>query len=377
MVMRIPSEVTDGDGEEIRIHRAWPRSDGSLVVEGREAGSRRIRAGHIDDDGRIVMMPFREDPALPGLSLEAPAGDLLVHRLKRRAVVRLEGQYRKFISRGKASSVAHAHLSAAACLAGTGLVVPDVVASDDSSVTLAAVPGISLHELGRRVGADSGPPSSSRAAEGHAPWEGWDQAWKHWTHRWPEFVRAPVALGSLPGARCHTPEDEAGTVKRWIDFAVSFEALGVSEDRLRSASASVAGSLLDGVSPVRLAHRDLHDKQVLVDPGSGSLGIIDCDTLAVAEPALDLANLSVHLDFRVAQGLLSADAAALGKHRIGEVAEILGVPQSRFDAYASASALRLACIYAFRPPYRATARTWFSQLEERLKTRIPSVGMAL
>lgn len=369
--MRLPGELSDGNGEELRIRRAWPRSDGSLVVEGREAGSDRVRAGHIDADGRVSVVPFREDPALRGLSSEAPTGDLLVHRLKRRAVVRLKGQYRKFISRGKASSVAHAHLSAAACLAGSGLAVPDVVASDDSSVTLAAVPGMSLHELGRMAGADCGPPFSSRAAHVYAPWEGWGQAWELWTLRWPEFVNAQVALGSFPGTRCHTPEDEAGTVERWVDFAVDFEALGVSENRLRNASASVVGFLLGGESPVRLAHRDLHDKQVLIDPGSGSLGIIDCDTLALAEPALDLANLSIHLDFRVAQGLLSPGAAALGKHRIREVAEVLEVPEVRFDAYAAATALRLACIYAFRPPYRATARIWFSRLEERLKTRTP------
>jgi hypothetical protein len=266
--------------------------------------------------------------------------------------------------------IANSHRAAAAALAGSELVVPDVVASDDNSVTLTAVPGLSLHDLGRTVGTGDGPRPASPAGEGTPPLDRWDRAWELWAHTWPRFVGASVSPGPSVDARAHSAEDEALTIERWIDLAVSFDALGVSEERLRRAAASVVRSLLAGGSPAGLAHRDLHDKQVLVDLPTCSVGLIDCDTLAVAEPALDLANLSVHLDFRVAQGLLPAGAAVLGKERIRKAAESLQVPDSRFEAYASATALRLACIYAFRPPYRAIARTWFSGFEASLLTRI-------
>ncbi|WP_299165628.1 aminoglycoside phosphotransferase family protein [uncultured Arthrobacter sp.] len=363
---RIPGEVADDDGKIVRIHRAWPRRGGSLIVEGREIGSDRVRAGRIDAGGRASMVPFAHDPALPALSAEGLSGELLVHRLKRRAVVRSDGQYRKFVAGGKASAVADAHRVAVRALAGSGLEVPDVVASDEYSVTLTAVPGMSLFELGRTSGPANGtiaPGNGGGAGQGAL--EAWERSWRLWAMRWPEFVGGPGSTDASMAARIHSAADEVRTVERWLELG-AFNALGVSERRLRGAAAGVAQSLLAGTSPVRLAHRDLHDKQVLVDPDQGSVGIIDCDTLSVAEPALDLANLSVHLDFRVAQNLLSAGAAALGKQHIRETAQALEIPPARFEAYASATAIRLACIYAFRPPYRTVARTWFNALETRL-----------
>lgn len=368
MVNRIPGEVPDDDGRIVRIHRAWPRRGGSLIVEGREIGSDRIRAGRIDADGRASIVPFAHDPALPALSTEGSSGELLVHRLKRRAVVRSDGQYRKFIAGGKASAVAGAHLAAVKALAGSGLEVPDVVASDEHSVTLTAVPGMSLFELGRTSGAAIGTiaPDSSGGAGG-AALEAWERSWKLWADRWPQFVGGPATTAASMAARGHSAADEVRTIERWLELG-AFDALGVSEGRLRGVAAGVAKSLLADTSPARLAHRDLHDKQILVDPDQGSVGIIDCDTLSIAEPALDLANLSVHLDFRVAQNLLSAEAAALGKQHIQETAWALEISPARFEAYASATAIRLACIYAFRPPYRTVARTWFNDLEARLVT---------
>jgi hypothetical protein len=376
--MKVPGEIPDGDGNTVQIRRAWPRGDGSLIVEGREGGSGRIRAGRIDAGGRASMVPFCADPALPGLSSAAVSGDLLVHRLKRRAVVRSDGLYRKFIAGGKAAAVADAHLAAVARLAESGLKASDVVASDRHSVTLTAVTGVSLHDLGRgsgaglqlapalgASGAGLGPAPEPGAGDGFTPLDAWGHAWELWADKWPQFVGASVSAGSMLAARVHSAQDEVRTVERWVELTTAFDALGVSEDRLQGVAASATRSLLAGASPARPAHRDLHDKQILVDSDSGSVGIIDFDTLAVAEPALDLANLSVHLDFRVAQGLLSGGAAALGKQHIQRAAETLQVPDSRFEAYAFATALRLACIYAFRPPYRHVARAWFNAVDTR------------
>lgn len=351
--MRIPDELMDDQGKQVNVLRAWPRGDGSLVIEGREESTGRVRAGRIDAQGRTLLVPFRTDPSLPGLASDAPAGELLVHRLKRRAVIRTDGHYRKFIAGGKAPAVTAAHRAASSCLTGSGLHAPDVVASDEFSVTLTAVPGLSLHELGRSLAAQR---------------DQWEQGWKLWADRWPVFVRTARSARSAV-TRAHSAGDEVATVERWTRLALSTGALHVPETRVRDALASVARSLMAGGSCAGMAHRDLHDKQILADAGSGSVGIIDCDTLAVAEPALDLANLSVHLDFRVAQGLLPTSAAAVGKHHVRAAAESLRVPEARLNAYAQATALRLACIYAFRPPYRTTAHTWFADLEANLHSR--------
>lgn len=375
MVLKVPTEVFDTSGERILIHRAWPRDDGSVVIEGREDGSGRVRAGRINPGGHPSLVPFCEDPSLPGLSpSRVSGGELLVHRLKRRAVVRSDGQFRKYVAGGKAAAVARAHVTAAARLAGSGLAVPDVVAADRHSVTLAAVPGVNLHDLAKSASNGDGMQESAGNADS-APWARWSRAWELWADRWPRFVGAqevggPLGAGPLVVAQSHTAEHEAGVVERWIDLAVSFEALEVSQHRLRSASASVVRTLRSGESPAMLSHRDLHDKQILIDPNTGTVGVIDCDTLARAEPALDLANLSVHLEFRVAQGLLSASAAAIGQHHIRTVAEVLQVPEERFNAYALATALRLACIYAFRPPYREVAHAWLCRIEPLCETNI-------
>ncbi|MDF9278664.1 phosphotransferase [Arthrobacter sp. EH-1B-1] len=372
--MHIPVELPNDGGPPVRIHRVWPRSDGSLVIEGREPRTGRIRAGRIDAEGCASLVPFRDDRALPGLDAD-PSGELLVHRLKRRAVVRADGRYTKFLAGGKAAAVRDAHLAAAAGLAGSGVVAPDVVAASEHSITLSAVPGVSLHDLGRGLDAGTWSASGVGSDHGSRPLDAWSRAWALWAERWPAFVGTSISNEPSMAARIHSAQDEVRTLERWVGLAVEFDALGVSEDRLRRVSASVGTSLLNSSSPAGLAHRDLHDKQVLVDPGTRSVGIIDCDTLALAEPALDLANLAIHLNFREAQGLLPAGTATVGGHYIHEVAEVLAVPFPRFEAYAAATALRLACVYAFRPPYRDMASTWFSELEERLGKRTFLSGM--
>lgn len=364
-MITVPAVLRDGRGAEVRTDRAWPREDGTVILEGRDVRSGQVRAGRVDAQGRSFVTPFGTDAALPGLTAAVHDGELLVHRLKRRAVVRGQGVYRKFVAGGKARAVAEAHLRAASGLAGSGLSVPDVVACRSDSITLTAVAGRSLHELGRALDDDRSP----GAHDSSDAWNHWDQAWELWALRWPQFVRAPSNARSFPSARAHAAEDEVRTLDRWIRLTVSFGALGVPEDRLRSTAASVAALLLAGTSPAQLSHRDLHDKQVLVEAGTDSVGIIDCDTLAVAEPALDLANLGVHLDFRAAQGVLPPAAAALAKRHIDGAARTLLVPEERFEAYASAAALRLACVYAFRPAFAETAKSWFHEVEASLHQR--------
>ncbi len=365
MVIQVPAQVADQLGSLLEVRRAWPGKGGRLLFEAVELISGRLRAGSIDEAGLPRVTPYGEDPVLQGLSAAVAAGgDLLVHRYQRRAVVRSHETYRKFVAPGRTPLVEASHTAAAGVLGQAGFTVPDVVASDETSVTFSAIHGLSVHELAQN--GDRLAHGESSAGEAVHQDE-WNRAWGLWSQCWPKFALSPEAHGAnLPAILRHTPTDEAKIVNTWVDRTVSAGALGVSSQRLIRAGSRVVSMLAADPDPLVMAHRDLHDKQLLFDPAANTLGVIDCDTLALAEPALDLANLAVHLDFRVAQGLLSPARSSRGRLAIFDTAASSGVRGERLTAYAAATALRLACIYAFRPPYRHLAVQWFGRVEEAL-----------
>lgn len=354
MVTTVPESMTDRSGRELKVHRAWPKDGGRLIFEASDAENGQIRAGTIESDGRVRLSPFAEDPLLTGLPGAAAQGQLLVHRYKRRAVVRDAVGFTKLLVPGKADGVAASHRLMRALAQPSGIVMPDVVSQHSAGVTLTAVHGVSFHELGQAV---TVPSAEAR----------WEQAWQQWAVRWPRLAVAPAVSGG-PELPTHSTRDEARTVSRWVNQVQEFGALAISADRLQGASSQVARLLISG-APERsvLSHRDLHDKQLLFNADSGSVGLIDCDTVSVAEPALDLANLLVHIDFRRAQGVFSAAAASTAEQAILETASAMKVSGTRMHAYSAATRLRLACLYAFRPPYRAVAHFWFERLEADLR----------
>ncbi len=341
----IPTTVTDSDGSRLTVRRTWPDDDGRLTLEAVDSTG-RLRAGRLTPGHDAELVPYGEDPRLPGLAAAGGAGELLVHRFRKRAVVRATGAYLKVLPLGKAGGVAAAHVTAARLAEAAGIDVPRVLSVEAGTLTLSVVPGTSLHDLGR-----------SRTDESHAAAE---RAWSSWAERWPGFA-APVPANdvALPSYR---PEDEIRTLSLWVARCEAFDVLPVESATLRAAAGWAIDRLSAGTpqAPV-LAHRDLHDKQVLVPEGTGSaggVGLIDCDTLTLAEPALDLANLLVHLDFREAQGLLDPSIRAAGERAIRAVAGELLVPADRLAAYAESTRVRLACVYAFRPQWRELAGEW-------------------
>ncbi|MBG6180258.1 phosphotransferase [Arthrobacter sp. CAN_A1] len=365
MVTTIPETVTDRAGRQLTIHRAWPRQGGRLIFEASDSDGGQIRAGSVGADGRVRLSPFAEDPVLSGLPGAAAQGELLVHRYKRRAVVRDAVGFTKLLAPGKADEVAASHRFMRSLAQPSGIVVPDVVVHHPESVTLTAVHGASFHELGQASPPANHPaaPPTHRVAE-----ETWAAAWQEWSKRWPLLAvsqhSAAAGAAELP---THGTRDECRTVSRWVNYAQEFGVLPVAADRLQRASAHVSRLLISGAPQTAvLSHRDLHDKQLLFNPESGSVGLIDCDTVTVAEPALDLANLLVHIDLRRAQGVYSAAAARTAKKAILGTASVMDVSEVRLNAYAASTKLRLACLYAFRPAYRSVAHQWFERLEHEL-----------
>ncbi len=83
--------------------------------------------------------------------------------------------------------------------------------------------------------------------------------------------------------------------------------------------------------------------------------MIDCDTLALADPTLDLANLLVHLEFRGGTG----GARRVGEQAVREMAAEQRVPLQRMAAHATSTRLLLAFVYAVRPQWQELAARWF------------------
>ncbi|WP_147899848.1 phosphotransferase family protein [Serinicoccus profundi] len=105
-----------------------------------------------------------------------------------------------------------------------------------------------------------------------------------------------------------------------------------------------------------VAHRDLHDGQLLWD--GQRIGVIDLDTVCRAEPALDLANLAVHAALRQAQGVWTIAAADVVREAVAEAARAGKVPQARLGLARRATVARLVAVYSLRPRWRDVVLEW-------------------
>lgn len=96
------------------------------------------------------------------------------------------------------------------------------------------------------------------------------------------------------------------------------------------------------------AHRDFYDKQVL--SGDSRTVLLDCDTLALADPALDYGNFIAHLFWRAQQHSEHAASIVEGITRFRAAYTNDSIEfQNRASWWTRAALLRLACIYTWRP----------------------------
>jgi aminoglycoside phosphotransferase (APT) family kinase protein len=151
-----------------------------------------------------------------------------------------------------------------------------------------------------------------------------------------------VEAGDFPAVRAAT-----GLLLRFLTATLAERSKRTDGQSAAAAARRLAS--LPPVVPVPI-HRDLHDKQVLVEPGGG-IGVLDFDTLALGDPALDLGNLLAHLDLRALQHRCSeVDAERLGAALLDGYGTRTTL-RERAAAYAQATRVRLACVYAFRPSW--------------------------
>lgn len=330
--------VTDRDGgSEVdlahplltSIRRAWPAADGGLICEGRDAEG-LLRAGSIDAHGSAWVAPYATDAKLPAL-LPPYDATLAVHRLGKRAVVIGRDEVTKYLRRGKAQGIADATATVNTLCERAGLGSAPVTEIGEAHLKFALLPGTTLHAL-----ADDG-------------LDGWKALEEHWPALAQQDADLPV----------HTPEKEAHVLRTWHKHALRHDSvpslgmLGIAVDEVCAdlAAADQQSPHAQWVS----AHRDLHDKQLLWD--GQTLNILDLDTAARAEAALDLGNLLAHVELRIVQGHFPAAMRPALAETISTIADALGVSAQRLSTYEKASRLRLSFVYSFRP----SAQSWLAE----------------
>ena len=377
---RLPLRLDDGEAG-YRLVRAWPRSPEHMLVEVHPDGQESVTvAGQWFADpatlaqmarttpaparrvGPVLLQPDGADAQLPALAevLAEPGAQLIGHRPGRRAVVRvpglrLEGDvFVKVVRKARRAEDVVRRGQLMRALVGTEVVVPELVEADLSRGV------VRWSDVGGRTLSDLGHSWSSEEAY---------DAWK----------RAGRAIALLHAADPELVEDrhdddaEVAGADRWLGPAIAHGRL--DPETVARAREQVVAALADlpGGPAVGVLHRDLHDRQVLLRP-DGRIGLIDVDTLAVGERAVDLANVLVHLELRQAQGQLVPEAAAgaweglraglhTGATERGEQ-EVLARALERLPAYVLACRLRMAAIYSFRPRWHHLARALLDAVVE-------------
>lgn len=308
------------------VRRAWPRGRDIVVELVDDDGL--VRAGRGRPDGPVAVQAPGSDPDLPGLgpAVERAGGaeHVVAHRLGRRAVVRHGTTWVKVVRPPKVAAVADRHRLVAAAIAGTGVGVASLVAVDEGegALLLGHLDGVTLLDH----------PDPVRAAARV------DAALRAW------------AAGPVPATLpVHDAGAEQAVLRAWADDAMAHEVVPPTLWPALAAAVADATSALAtlGARPLTLSHRDLHEAQVLV--ADDRVSLLDLDTAARADPALDRGNLLAHVDLAAALGTLDSGTAAavacvLDPDHDGAVA-----------AYRAAARARLVAVHAFRPATRAGA----------------------
>jgi hypothetical protein len=332
----VPLSADDETGATWQVRRAWPaKTPGDYVLEVLTPGRPGVRGARLRR-GRFKLIPL-DDPRLPALQAEAQHGEVISYR-PYHAVIRAVGRYIKVFPPGRAVVPAERCARLDILLdAGTFSTPRILLRGSQDVIVFSALPGKTLSELGGKEAA-----VSDEAFAG--AWEKWSRAWVAQLNG-PDGPAAQSVLSSLP---LHPAELEAADVwrrvNRWLRHHENVPESSSPGDALRAAAEQVTLNLLRSApDPLVWAHGDLHDRQIIVteDPSSPP-GLLDLDSTARAEAALDLANLDVHLELHLRQNHMTPARYLTAHTQVLAAAEELHVSPDRFRAYSDAIWLRLA-----------------------------------
>ncbi len=309
------------------IRRAWPGTHGTIVFEQQDSRG-RLRAGRIDPAGTARLTGYATDPMLPDLA-PPETGELVVHRLNRRAVILGKDQVIKSLRPGKAERVANASMQVGGLCRTAGLDAARVLATTPAQIRFSRLPGRTLQRLGA-AGLDG---------------------WARFAESWPALARQQAGLPA------HSASDEVAVLMHWLAVTERFGALA-ELPRLQRAVTRTCRDLGAAADPAAVLHRDLHDGQLLWD--GKRLSVLDLDTAARGEAALDLGNLWAHIELRGVQGLFPQATRDRVFAHLDRLAPQLDIGPARFECYRQAARLRLAFVYAFRPDARVWLDRWIA-----------------
>lgn len=341
------------EGQGLGLVRAHPRRDrlhldlvddrghrviGQWIVaaetaEAVAAATEAVAPGRVRLLGsHLVLQSGGADRRLKTLAPLVDAGaDLVVHRPERRAVVRTgEGEdltFTKVVRPARTAGIVRRMEQAAAV---PGLTAPRITAADEEkgTIRMSTLPGRTLHDL---LAVDV--PAGVSRSVGEAV---------RTLHSAVEVEVEGMVVRDL-GA-------EVDTTRGLLDLARLHRALGrraldaLDRDVAQAASAVVAAG---PVGERAVLHRDLHDKQLLID--DCRVGMLDVDTLGLGDPALDLGNLLAHLDLRVQQGWMTERTACDVEEGVLEGYAPGERTLCATAGYRALTRARLRALYAFRP----------------------------
>ena len=324
---RLHLDLADADGDRVVgqwIGEAQTAETVAAATDSVASGRVRLLGNH------LVVQAGGADRRLRSLApLVAAGADLVVHRPERRAVVRTgEGESRTFTKVVRPSRTADLAQRMTRAAAVPGLLAPRVVATDESAGTIemSTLPGRTLHDL-----LTDGMPAGTAEAIGAA-------------------VRTLHTAPDVDGVGGHDLGAEVDVTRALLDLARLHHALEPRTLDALDRDAARAASVVIGAGPVggrSLLHRDLHDKQLLVD--DGRVGMLDVDTIVLGDAALDLGNLLAHLDLRVRQGWTLPSTAAEVEDGVLEGYAPDARTRAAASGYRALTRARLRALYAFRP----------------------------
>lgn len=367
--VRLREALTNGvpqDGHRLAVRRVWPTDPGDpqagyvlecQAPEGAVAARLDARGSRLLTDDEIAAV-------LPHLHVWQQAGGwVLAHRAHKRAVLAMPDG--TFVKLAKKSATRRALARAAGVDALLGGVIgapqrPEFVDSDAGRgwLRLARARGAELDE----VLAASDPARAAACAHAVAG-----------ALTSMAGVRAAAQTRAEVDLPTHTGAHEAVILRSWAVVAAQTAPAGAlspaQADQLVRRAEALADRLerepaLDGASPrfaatAVLAHRDLHEGQILVEAaerGSGEptppVTFLDWDTAAWTHPALDVANLLAHVQRAAALG--SQPGYEVFEQALTERLRALDHPalsesdRGVLDLLRDAARLRVFAVHAFR-----------------------------
>lgn len=148
------------------------------------------------------------------------------------------------------------------------------------------------------------------------------------------------------GLKTQTKQNELGNINRNVELmGYMFPEFEIA---FKEAFAALEKSTIKDVDKLVVSHRDFYDKQVLYSENRTT--IIDCDNIAMADPALDYGNFTAHITLRKLQHPESSanidnglEAFRAGYNQINENIK------TNSHWWTAATLLRLATLYILRP----------------------------